>query len=65
MNERFRIMKPRNSQNVYLYDKVLDDIVIEICTGNKQMNMIMMQACYQLMHGAESLDLKSLMEDSK
>ena len=65
MSERHRIIKPHNSQNVYLYDKVLDDIVIEICTGNGQMNMIMMQACYQLLHGAETLDLKSLMEASK
>lgn len=57
-------MKPRDSNNVYLYDNIAQDIVIEICTGNKQMNYLMMQACYQLLNGAKSLDLKDLMEES-
>ena len=64
MIERYRIMKPRNSNNIYLYDEITQDIVIEICTGNKQMNRIMMQACYQLLHGAETLELKKLTEES-
>lgn len=64
IDERFSIINPRGSQNVYMYDKLLDDIVIEICTGNGQMNRIMMQACYQLLHGAETLELKKLTEES-
>lgn len=60
MIERYRIMKPRNSSNIYLYDDLTQDIVIEICTGNKQMNHLMMQACYQILHGAETLDIKKL-----
>ena len=64
MIERYRIMKPRNSNNIYLYDDLTQDIVIEICTGNKQMNHIMMQACYQILHGAQTLDLKKLAEES-
>ena len=59
MIERYRIMKPRNSNNIYLYDEINQDIVIEICTGNKQMNRIMMQACYQLLQVKRNNNPKS------
>lgn len=63
--DRFRIVKPRGSQNVYLYDNLADDIVIEICTGNGQMNLVMMVACWQLLHGKDDLKLKDLLECSE
>lgn len=65
MAERFRKVKPRNSNNVYMYDRLADDIVIEICTGNARMNMVLMEACWQLMHGKKELNLKDLVECSE
>lgn len=65
MEERFRIINPRNSCNSYMYDMVSDDIVIEICTGNRQMNHIMMEACLQLLHGTTEFTLNDLVECSE
>ena len=65
VDERFTIVNFSGSQNVYLYDNLTNDIVIEICTGNGQMNLLMMAACWQLLHGKDDLKLKDLLEYSE
>ena len=55
-SERFKIMNSKLSPGVMIYDKLLDKISVDIATGNKQIDEIMVKACFELMHNPNFLN---------
>lgn len=62
-SERFKIMNSKLSPGVMIYDKLLDKVSVDIATGNKQIDEIMVKTCFMIMHNPEFLnDIMEMVE---
>lgn len=56
MNERYKILESNVSPGVVIYDNIMDKVIIDICTGNNQMDRIIAETCFKLIHDKQFYD---------
>jgi len=54
-NSRIKIIDSKLSSGVCIYDKFLEDIIVEACTGNKQITEYIIVAAWRLLGGDNKL----------
>lgn len=52
---RWKIIKHKMVPGQMIFDKILDKPVVEIATGNQQIDEIMIKVCFECMHNTEFL----------
>lgn len=45
MTQRFKIVESKFRNNIIIFDKLIDEPIIEIAGNNKQLNKLMAKAC--------------------
>ena len=54
-SKRFKVIDSEISPGIMIYDMMLSKIVIDICTGNKQINEVIAWTSFQIIHSTEFL----------
>ena len=63
-SKRFKMIDAKLTPGIIIYDKFSEEVICEICTGNKQITEYAALAAWHLLHGNNEL-FKLLHDDYK
>ena len=55
-SKRFRLLDSNVSPGLMIYDKITDMIILDICTGNKQIDEIIAKTAWEIIHNGDFLE---------